>query len=189
VEWDSADGASARPETLALDEVRLFLDTHANRVADRYFDLLRSPRAQAVLSSGWCSWYHYYTKVSASDMRANLAVAGANKVDLECPSCLDDGYPSAIGDWLEPNYKFPQGLEPIARDMRERGFPSGSGGLRPSSPAIPAASTPNTRSGSSPTRRKISPCSRLEPALGPFRVWILHAIDPPTPASKPICAR
>lgn len=122
--WDFDGRLMAPGERLPLDEVRLLFDTHANRVQERYFAAVQSPRAACELPAGWCSWYHYYTKVSAADMHANLEQAKAHQVDWNV-FVLDDGYPAAIGDWLLPNYKFPQGVEAVATEMREKGYRPG----------------------------------------------------------------
>ena len=57
-------------------------------------------RAGAPYQVGWCSWYHYFHDVTEADLRANLALAGEWPFDV---FQLDDGYQSAIGDWLTTN--------------------------------------------------------------------------------------
>lgn len=73
--------------------------------------------------TGWCSWYYYYTRVSESDILANLEHMDAQR---ECFPVdvfqVDDGYQPAMGDWLETNPKFPNGMPYIAERIRERGL-------------------------------------------------------------------
>lgn len=124
ISWDFDGRLLPAEQSLALDDVCLVLDTHANRVQERYFAQVQSPRAKGELPAGWCSWYHYYTKVSAADLHANLEQAKSHEVAWNV-FVLDDGYMTAVGDWLLPNYKFPQGVEAVATEMREKGYRPG----------------------------------------------------------------
>lgn len=73
--------------------------------------------------AGWCSWYYYFTRISENDILANLAEIDARRelfpVDV---FQVDDGYQPAIGDWLETNAKFPNGMPYLAERIRERGL-------------------------------------------------------------------
>jgi len=74
---------------------------------------------------GWCSWYEFYTSVSQEHLRVNSQYLADNP-DLDISFVqLDDGYQTAVGDWLSINAKFPSGLEPIARDIHKKGFKAG----------------------------------------------------------------
>lgn len=79
-------------------------------------------RADAPYQVGWCSWYHYFGDVTAADITSNLALAGDWPFDV---FQVDDGYQRAIGDWLETNETFPDGLPRLARDIADRGFRPG----------------------------------------------------------------
>lgn len=79
-------------------------------------------RVGAPYQVGWCSWYHYFGDVTATDIAANLALAGEWPFDV---FQVDDGYQREIGDWLETNETFPDGLSPLARDIADRGFRPG----------------------------------------------------------------
>lgn len=75
--------------------------------------------------SGWCSWYHYFHGITEAATLANLADAArrlAGSLDL---FQLDDGYQAAIGDWLEPNEKFPSGVGRLAEQIASEGFTPG----------------------------------------------------------------
>jgi alpha-galactosidase len=71
-------------------------------------------RTGAPYQVGWCSWYHYFERVSERDVRANLARAGDWPFDV---FQVDDGYQAAVGDWLTPNERFSGGLERLAADI------------------------------------------------------------------------
>jgi alpha-galactosidase len=83
-------------------------------------------RVPAKAPVGWCSWYHYYTKVNQQDLVANLTQLASlrDHVEMEVFQ-LDDGYQSAIGDWLTTNKKFPDGLASLAGQIAEAGFTPG----------------------------------------------------------------
>lgn len=75
--------------------------------------------------SGWCSWYHFYTRVTDPDMVRNAeALRGLGELGLSVVQ-LDDGYQTAVGDWRSLNRKFPRGLGPVAADIRAWGYDPG----------------------------------------------------------------
>jgi alpha-galactosidase len=79
-------------------------------------------RATAPFQVGWCSWYHYFDRVTEADIRANLARAAEWPFDV---FQIDDGYQAAIGDWLVTNEKFPSTLEQLAADIARAGHRPG----------------------------------------------------------------
>ncbi|HEY3314326.1 MAG TPA: glycoside hydrolase family 36 protein [Bacillota bacterium] len=76
--------------------------------------------------TGWCTWYHYFTKVTEGDVLDNLEHLGRlrGSIPLEYVQ-IDDGYQHAIGDWLEINEKFPHGMKWLAEKIKEAGFKPG----------------------------------------------------------------
>jgi len=78
---------------------------------------------------GWCSWFAFLDKVTESDMLRTadvlaevLAPFGYEVVQM------DDGYQRDIGLpelWLEPNEKFPHGLEYLASYIKRKGLVPG----------------------------------------------------------------
>lgn len=74
---------------------------------------------------GWCSWYYYFSTVTLADVLENAdwlmahRSQGFEKVKV---IQLDDGYQSALGDWLVTNEKFPGGLPRYAAEVKARGF-------------------------------------------------------------------
>ncbi len=109
------------PLRLALGPQRWLLPDYGEALAAE----LHARRSGRV-HTGWCSWYYYFTGVSEAVVQENLtatrAVREALPVDLVQ---IDDGYQTAIGDWLSVNAKFPRGMAPAARDIREAGFRPG----------------------------------------------------------------
>jgi alpha-galactosidase len=79
-------------------------------------------RVEAPYQVGWCSWYHYFHDVSEGDVRHNLGLAA------EWPFTVfqvDDGYQSAIGDWLTTNERFPSPLPDLASAIAAQGMTPG----------------------------------------------------------------
>ncbi len=85
------------------DELLAGWATHAGRVG--------AARVTADYQVGWCSWYHYFHDVTEADLDHNLALADDWPFDV---FQLDDGYQSAIGDWLTTNERFPSDVGAIA---------------------------------------------------------------------------
>ncbi|WP_334141194.1 glycoside hydrolase family 36 protein [Rhabdothermincola sp.] len=82
------------------------LDRWARRVGS-----LGGARISAPYQVGWCSWYHYFHGVTEQHVRDNLFLAGDWPFEV---FQIDDGYQSAIGDWLTTNDKFPSSLDALA---------------------------------------------------------------------------
>ncbi len=75
---------------------------------------------------GWCSWYYYFTRVRETDVVDNLETLRRLRTRVRCDYVqVDDGYQRAIGDWLEPNAKFPHGMRWLAQRIRAAGFDAG----------------------------------------------------------------
>jgi alpha-galactosidase len=75
-------------------------------------------RVHAPYQVGWCSWYHYFHDITEDALRANLAHNADWPFEV---FQLDDGFQSAIGDWLTTNDKFPSSIERVASDIAAAG--------------------------------------------------------------------
>jgi alpha-galactosidase len=75
------------------------------------------------IPTGWCSWYQYYQMVTAQDIRSNLSAARSvrDRLPLELIQ-IDDGFEAKIGDWLDFSPHFPEGVEPLSREINAAGF-------------------------------------------------------------------
>jgi len=89
------------------------LDAWASKVGR-----VNSARVSAGHQVGWCSWYHYFHDVTQNDIESNLGLSDDWPFDV---FQVDDGFQSAIGDWLTTNEKFPGGLEAMAASIAARG--------------------------------------------------------------------
>lgn len=76
--------------------------------------------------TGWCSWYYYFEKITEADMLENIHWLRDNRTAFPLEYIqLDDGYQSALGDWLTCNEKFPHGLASLAAETKAAGFKPG----------------------------------------------------------------
>ena len=77
-----------------------------------------------VPETAWTSWYNYYSDISEEILLANLKALKERHIPLTYFQ-IDDGYQSALGDWLIPNARFPKGMKHLAEMIREFGFVPG----------------------------------------------------------------
>jgi len=71
--------------------------------------------------TGWCSWYCFGARVTAKQVLDNLDVIAKSIPQLKYIQ-IDDGYQSAMGDWLETGSAFGGDVRNVLRAIRERGF-------------------------------------------------------------------
>jgi len=86
------------------------------------------PLQNGPILTGWCSWYHYYEKITAATLKENFKKLAVMKPKIPTNvAVVDDGYMTAWGDWdsLKPG-KFPgDGLKAVASDIRNNGMKPG----------------------------------------------------------------
>ena len=69
--------------------------------------------------TGWCSWYHYFTGVTADDIRENRAELDEWGLPVDLVQ-LDDGYQTAFGDWRTLADGF-EDMASLVADIRDGG--------------------------------------------------------------------
>ncbi|KAI9320476.1 glycoside hydrolase superfamily [Dichotomocladium elegans] len=84
----------------------------------------RRVRKQDIHVSGWTSWYNYYGDVSENVVLKNLEALVKHKYPIQVFQ-IDDGFQTAVGDWLTINEKFPRKLKPIVDQITEAGYTAG----------------------------------------------------------------
>jgi alpha-galactosidase len=125
-----AEGRRVAPgETWRSEPLLLLLDLPDETAWGCYAEALtdRMPaRRPATVSTGWSSWYYFFTSVSEADVTRNLAtlVAHRDRMPVDVVQ-LDDGYQTAIGDWLSLNDKFPSGMRALTDAIHAHGFEAG----------------------------------------------------------------
>jgi alpha-galactosidase len=125
-----ADGAPLRPgETIWSERLLVEVAGDAAEAFDRYAGALAremGARVPAASPAGWCSWYYYFTQVTEEDVRKNLRFLQEHCEQLPVQYVqIDDGYQANIGDWTTTTEKFPRGMGPLAREIRDAGFVPG----------------------------------------------------------------
>ncbi|URA09664.1 glycoside hydrolase family 36 protein [Thermospira aquatica] len=90
----------------------------------RYFEMYGLSPSQLPKISGWTSWYNYYTNISEEIILSNLKSFKEKKLPINIFQ-IDDGYQTAVGDWLSLKPSFPHGMKYIADAIHEAGFRAG----------------------------------------------------------------
>ena len=71
------------------------------------------------IPSGWCSWYQFYTRVSAENIRANLHTILEKHTILPLDLVqIDDGFEAQVGDWFDFKPTFPDGVSGLAAEIK-----------------------------------------------------------------------
>ncbi|HHX49444.1 MAG TPA: alpha-galactosidase [Clostridiales bacterium] len=116
------EGVVISNEYELLDIVR-YTGTY-DEVFDKYFKFLAFPEPKLKFLSGYTSWYNYFQKISEDIILRDLEGTERVKEKIQIFQ-IDDGYAPAVGDWLEYNEKFPNGMKVIADKIHEKGYLAG----------------------------------------------------------------
>ena len=78
---------------------------------------------------GWCSWFAYWNKVTEDDIKktADIVSEVLKPYGYEYLQ-IDDGYQRGLGLpelWLQPNEKFPSGMDKLAAYIKTKGLKPG----------------------------------------------------------------
>ena len=74
--------------------------------------------------NGWTSWYYHYTNISEDIIVENLQAFSRLQIPLDIFQ-IDDGYQTAVGDWLEIRKNFPSGMKALAERIHATGYEAG----------------------------------------------------------------
>ncbi|BCB81506.1 glycoside hydrolase family 36 protein [Phytohabitans flavus] len=78
------------------------------------------PRAAPT---AWCSWYHYFERVTETDIDENVAAIRDRELPVEVVQ-VDGGWQAAVGDWLHLSDRFTS-LDGVAARIRDAGLRAG----------------------------------------------------------------
>jgi alpha-galactosidase len=98
------------------DRSRL-LENVASRLTSRHPPLRRVMQPP----TGWCSWYCFGPRVTAQQVLDNLDVIATSIPSLKYIQ-IDDGYQSAMGDWLDTGAAFGGDVRSVLEQIRRRGL-------------------------------------------------------------------
>lgn len=92
-----------------------------DRVFDRYFDRLGVKlNEEAKPIFGYTSWYRHYPDINEDIILNDLCAMSSLKHKSHVFQ-IDDGWQTAVGDWLSVDYaKFPEGMKKIADSIAEK---------------------------------------------------------------------
>ncbi len=93
---------------------------------DKYFfDFVGVKEPKIKHLAGYTSWYNYFQKINEGIILRDLDGMDRAKDDVGIFQ-VDDGYESAVGDWLIPDKKkFPNGMKYIADKIHNKGYLAG----------------------------------------------------------------
>ncbi len=96
-----------------------------DHVFTKYFDKLGVKPITDEKITGYTSWYNYYQNINEQVILRDLGSICRKKEYINTFQ-IDDGYQTAVGDWLSVNSKrFPSGMKYIADCIHEKGFQAG----------------------------------------------------------------
>ncbi|HVN53230.1 MAG TPA: glycoside hydrolase family 36 protein [Anaerolineaceae bacterium] len=125
--WASGDGARVDPGAVVETDWAVCAPLQLDSPDPLGVYLEAVAREHGIVAAGpapvgWCSWYQFYTKVTAARILNNVASMKAVEPFLPLDLVqIDDGFESQVGDWFSFRETFPEGVTPLARAIREAG--------------------------------------------------------------------
>lgn len=121
-------GKELLPEQSLRTEALYMASDYWPEAVEKYADAVGEAMSARIPDRpvvGWSSWYQYTTKISQSEMVANTLIAESHpEFGIEYMQ-LDDGYQTAVGDWLSLNRTFPGSLASLAETISSHGLKPG----------------------------------------------------------------
>jgi alpha-galactosidase len=102
----------------------LILSGTTTEVYDRWQSMLGLPPLRAQPARGWTSWYQHYTHISADIITDNLQAYQSRGSTLDFFQ-IDDGFQTAVGDWLSVRPNFPDGMKAVADEIKIASYTPG----------------------------------------------------------------
>lgn len=135
--WANGDSARLNPGGQMETDWACLMFMHLDQpdpMAPYLEAVMREHHSRAIQSqppTGWCSWYQfssedYIGQLNAGNIQDNLqSLCDLNdQIPLEIIQ-IDDGFETQVGDWYSFNQGFPDGLVPLAREIRDKEFTPG----------------------------------------------------------------
>ena len=126
--WANGDDARLDVgQSISTDWAAVFpFDLDSEDPFENYLNEMASEHQIRKLSpslAGWCSWYHYYQSISEKVIEENLEKIKSSEDWLTLDLIqIDDGFQAQVGDWLQANGCFPNGLEPLSKKIKASGY-------------------------------------------------------------------
>jgi alpha-galactosidase len=114
------DVKGLRPSAGPVLELALY-SGEDSEVFDTWFRDLGVGPSRAPMRTGWTSWYNYYTNITEDVILKNLSALASDNIPIDIFQ-IDDGFATAVGDWLNLKPSFPRGMGFIAREISNQGY-------------------------------------------------------------------
>jgi len=124
------EGVPTMPgQTVVSETLLLRFDENEGRAMSAYaLEVATGMEAShwSHVTTGWCSWYYFFTHVGEEGVLRNLVSLSAKRASMSVEYVqIDDGYQTHIGDWLTLNKKFPRGMRFLTDAIRSRDYRPG----------------------------------------------------------------
>lgn len=106
-----------------LFNVRKYIGT-SSEVFDKWFADMHIPAPREKHAFGYTSWYNYYTRISANLINRDISSFEKHNITPDIFQ-IDDGYQTAVGDWLSLKGEFSGGMRPITDRLHNMGSKAG----------------------------------------------------------------
>ena len=106
-----------------LFNVRKYTGT-GNEVFDKWFADMKVPAPRVRHAFGYTSWYNYYSRISQKVIERDINSFRKNNITPDIFQ-IDDGYQTAVGDWLSLKADFSGGMRPLTDKIHEMGSKAG----------------------------------------------------------------
>ena len=126
--WADGDNVYLEPGAQLTTDWAVFMpvDVDAEQPLELYLEAVAKEHRLGKFPpapAGWCSWYYYYEDISEKVIRDNLKQIRDKKNMLPINLVqIDDGFEAQVGDWLEFNSRFPNGVIGISEEISMAGF-------------------------------------------------------------------
>ncbi|MFI3228698.1 MAG: glycoside hydrolase family 36 protein [Bacillota bacterium] len=111
-------------EPYLLCDIVRYVDNY-DSAFDKYFSTMGVAKPRINRLTGYTSWYNYFSKINEEIILRDLEGLDTVKEHASIFQ-IDDGFETAVGDWLEPNpAKFPNGMKFLADKIHDKGFKAG----------------------------------------------------------------
>lgn len=117
------EGVTFEEKTLLLDFAVVSGDY--DEAFDKYFDLMGVKCRENKRRTGYTTWYNYYSSINKDVVERDLKSISEFDSNIDIFQ-IDDGYQSAIGDWLiTDEKKFPNGMKYVADKIHSNNMLAG----------------------------------------------------------------
>ena len=106
-----------------LFNVRKYTGT-GSEVFDKWFADMKVPAPRVKHAFGYTSWYNYYTRISQNLINRDITSFEKHNIKPDIFQ-IDDGYQTAVGDWLSLKSEFSGGMRPITDRLHAAGSKAG----------------------------------------------------------------